>query len=179
MPRRRVPSTQAAHPLSDPNLRRFPVSVPYNATQFVVPLALLCNPDVPISHHTTPPLRCKHHQDSKLTLHQTSCNRIPLVLPLVPPQPWSLAFSIQRMDLPFFWGCLGVAHALFWGGPTYLNFSSFFGNHGFDKTVEDAINSMKKDPLPQWKISQYNGDPLQRHECFGQFKSATDSKVTD
>ena len=100
-------------------------------------------------YHTAPPLRCKQHQETKLTLHQTSCNRIPLVLPLVPPQPLSLAFFNQRMDPQFFWGCLGVAHPLFWGGPAYLNFSSFFVNHGFDKTVGDAINSMKNDPLPQ------------------------------
>ena len=36
------------------------------------------------------------------------------------------------------------------------------------------------DPLPEWKLSQYNGDPLQWHEWIGQFKSAVDSQsLTD
>ena len=34
-----------------------------------------------------------------------------------------------------------------------------------------------KDRLPEWKLSQYNGDPVQGHEWFGQFKSAIDSAL--
>ena len=37
------------------------------------------------------------------------------------------------------------------------------------------LASTKKDHLPEWKLSQYNGDPVQWHEWFGQFKSAIDS----
>ena len=33
----------------------------------------------------------------------------------------------------------------------------------------------RKDPLPEWKLSQYNVDPLHWHEWFGQFVSAVDS----
>ena len=48
------------------------------------------------------------------------------------------------------------------------------------KQLADAITCKKNDPLPEWKLSQYNGDPLQWHEWFGQFKSAIDAQsLTD
>ena len=37
------------------------------------------------------------------------------------------------------------------------------------------LTSTKKDHLPEWKLAQFNGDPLQWHEWFGQLKSAIDS----
>ena len=45
-------------------------------------------------------------------------------------------------------------------------------------TVQDLaqlLMSSKKDHLPEWKLAQYSGDPLQWHEWFGQFKSVIDS----
>ena len=41
--------------------------------------------------------------------------------------------------------------------------------------VAQLLASSRKDHLPEWKLSQYSGDPLQWHEWFGQFKSAIDS----
>ena len=41
--------------------------------------------------------------------------------------------------------------------------------------IAQILASTKKDHLPEWKLSQYNGDPFQWHEWFGQFKSAIDS----
>ena len=50
-------------------------------------------------------------------------------------------------------------------------------------TMQDLaqlLSSTKKDHLPEWKLAQFNGDPLQWHEWFGQFKSAIDSSpLTD
>ena len=50
-------------------------------------------------------------------------------------------------------------------------------------TLQDfaqILTSTKKDHLPEWKRAQFNGDPLQWHEWFGQFKSAIDSSsLTD
>ena len=50
-------------------------------------------------------------------------------------------------------------------------------------TVQDLaqlLASTKKDHLPEWKLAQYSGDPLQWPEWFGQFKSAIDSaQLTD
>ena len=45
-------------------------------------------------------------------------------------------------------------------------------------TVNDLtqlLSAAKKDHLPEWKLAQYNGDPLQWHEWIGQFRSAIDS----
>ena len=41
--------------------------------------------------------------------------------------------------------------------------------------VAQLLASTKKDHLPEWKLSEYNGDPIHWHEWFGQFKSAIDS----
>ena len=35
----------------------------------------------------------------------------------------------------------------------------------------------RKGPLPEWKLSSFDGSPLQWLEWFGQFKSAIDAKV--
>ena len=46
--------------------------------------------------------------------------------------------------------------------------------------LAQLLTSMKKSYLPEWKLAQFNGDPLQWHESFGQFKSAIDSSsLTD
>ena len=50
-------------------------------------------------------------------------------------------------------------------------------NASLIKELADAINSKRNDPLPEWKLAQYNGDPLQWHEWYGQFKSAIDSQT--
>ena len=46
--------------------------------------------------------------------------------------------------------------------------------------VAQQLASTKKDHLPEWKLSEYNGDPIHWHEWFGQFKSAIDlAPLTD
>ena len=50
-------------------------------------------------------------------------------------------------------------------------------NASLIRELADAITSKKNDPLPEWKLAQYNGDPLQCHEWYGQFKSAIDSQL--
>ena len=53
-------------------------------------------------------------------------------------------------------------------------------NESLIRELVDAITCKKNDPLPEWKLSQYNGDPLQWHEWYGQFKSAIDTQsLTD
>ena len=45
-------------------------------------------------------------------------------------------------------------------------------------TVNDLaqlLSTAKKDHLPEWRLAQYNGDPLQWHEWIGHFRSAIDS----
>ena len=46
-------------------------------------------------------------------------------------------------------------------------------------TIEDLaeiITMNRKDPLSEWKLSQYKSDPLHWHEWFGQFVCAVDSE---
>ena len=68
-----------------------------------------------------------------------------------------------------------------WGGPPHPTPSApSLDSVDLIKQLADAITCKKNDPLPEWKLSQYNGDPLQWHEWFGQFKSAIDSQsLTD
>ena len=45
-------------------------------------------------------------------------------------------------------------------------------------TIHDLaqlLSAAKNDHLPEWKLAQYNGDPLQWHEWIGQFRGAIDS----
>ena len=53
-------------------------------------------------------------------------------------------------------------------------------NASLVRELADAITSKKNDPLPEWKLAEFNGDPLKWHEWYGQFKSAIDSQsLTD
>ena len=70
-----------------------------------------------------------------------------------------------------------VPNPLSWGGPPHLTPSApSLDSADLIKQLADAITCKKKNPLPDWILSQYNGDPLQWHEWFGQFKSAIDSQ---
>ena len=53
-------------------------------------------------------------------------------------------------------------------------------NASLIRELADAITSKKNDPLPEWKLAEFNGDPLKWHEWYDQFKSAIDSQsLTD
>ena len=69
---------------------------------------------------------------------------------------------------------------LSWSGPQVsAPASPIPDNASLIRELADAITSKKNDPLP-WKPAQYNDDPLQWHELYGQFKSAIDSQsLTD
>ena len=48
------------------------------------------------------------------------------------------------------------------------------------KDLTQLLASSRENHLPEWQLAQYNGDLLQWHEWFGQFKSANDlGPVTD
>ena len=70
---------------------------------------------------------------------------------------------------------------LCWGGPLHLTPPAPTSeNASLIKAFTDALTSKRNDPLPEWKLSQYIGDPLQWHEWYGQLKSAIDSQsLTD
>ena len=49
-------------------------------------------------------------------------------------------------------------------------------NASLIRALADAITSKRNDPMPEWKLEEFNGDPLKWHEWYGQFKSAIDSQ---
>ena len=70
-----------------------------------------------------------------------------------------------------------VQNPLCWGGPPHPTPSApSLDSADLIKWLANAITCKMNDPLPEWKLSQYNGDSLQWHECFRQFKSAIDSQ---
>ena len=42
------------------------------------------------------------------------------------------------------------------------------------KDLAELLSFSKRDPPSKWKLSQYNGEPLQWHEWYGQFRNAID-----
>ena len=49
-------------------------------------------------------------------------------------------------------------------------------NASLIRELADAITSKGNNPLPEWKLAEFNGDPLKWHEWYGQFKNAIDSQ---
>ena len=43
------------------------------------------------------------------------------------------------------------------------------------KDLAELLTISRKDPLPEWKLDKYDGNPLNWHEWYGQFRSAVDS----
>ena len=70
---------------------------------------------------------------------------------------------------------------LSWSGPQVsAPAPSIADNSSLIRELADTKTSKKNGPLPEWKLAQYNGDPLQWHEWNSQFKSAIDSQsLTD
>ena len=53
--------------------------------------------------------------------------------------------------------------------------TSYFGTQRvFVQDLAKALKFSRKDPLPEWKLARYDGDPLMWHEWYGQFRSAVD-----
>ena len=46
-----------------------------------------------------------------------------------------------------------------------------------NQDLAEILTLSQKGPLPEWKLSSFDGNPLQWPEWFGQFKSAIDAKV--
>ena len=56
-----------------------------------------------------------------------------------------------------------------------LQTPSHNGNGLSPADVAQLIAATRKEPLPEWKLPEFSGNPLQWPEWFGQFKSAVDS----
>ena len=174
-----VPITHAPPALLDPNVWRFPTAVPSNAVTLVRTSAILYTAQLAplINPHITTSLRSSQVQAAagaqncvtsdfmQANPFSSSTGTAPtFVTPIIPPT----------------YGAT-VPNPLCWGGPPHPTPSApSLDSADLIKQLAEAITCKKNDPLPEWKLSQYNGDPLQWHEWFGQFKSAIDSQsLTD
>ena len=45
------------------------------------------------------------------------------------------------------------------------------------RELAELLMHSRKDHLPEWKLAQFDGNPLNWHEWFGQLKSTVDSAV--
>ena len=178
-PQNFVPITHAPPAPPDPNVWRFPAAVPPNAVPLVhtsanlytVQPAPLINPQISTSHrspHVQAAAGAQNYVTSdfmQANPFSSSAGTAPtFVTPIIPPT----------------YGAT-VPNPLCRGGPPHPTPSApSLDSADLIKQLADAINCKKNDPLPEWKLSQYNGDPLQWHEWFGQFKSAIDAQsLTD
>ena len=59
--------------------------------------------------------------------------------------------------------------------PSYVNPPSQLRS---DRALDEVLASNRKDPLPEWKLSDYDGNPLEWHKWIGQFRSVVNSLTT-
>ena len=178
-PQNFVPITHAPPVPPDPNVWRFPAAVPPNAVPLVrtsanlytVQPAPLINPHIYTSHRS-PYVQVATGAQNYVTSDFMQANPFSSSAGTAP--------TFVTPIIPQTYGAT-VPNPLCWGGPPHPTPSApSLDSAVLIKQLADAITCKKNDPLPEWKLSQYNGDPLQWHEWFGQFKSAIDAQsLTD
>ena len=108
----------------------------------------------------------------------TTSNAVPgLATPVFQPtDPYVAPTPVFQQTYPY----VGLT-PLSWKGPQVSALAPPIpGNASLIRELADAITSKSNDPLPEWKLEEFNGDPLKWHEWYGQFKSAIDSQsLTD
>ena len=169
-PQNSLPITHVPSAPPDPNVWRFPAAVP-SANLYTVQPAPLINPHISTSHCSS------HVQTAAVSQNYVTSD-------FMQANPFSsstgTAPTFVTPIIPPTYGAT-VPNPLCWGGPPHPTPSApSLDSADLIKQLADAITCKKNDPLPEWKLSQYNGDPLQRHEWFGRFKSAIDAQsLTD
>ena len=165
----------------DLNLWSFPQDKPPNVNQATNNATIFKNvqPYLPPSTANPTvihPILQKSAQHDPNSNHAANCS--------IPANPFSTTTNIAP---PFVTPVIHPTYGhtapipLCWGGPPHPTPSAPASeNASWIKAFTDALSSKRNDPLPEWKLSQYSGDPLQWHEWYGQFKSAIDSQsLTD
>ena len=174
-PQNFVPITHAPPAPPDPNVWRFPAAVPSSAVPPVRTSANLytAHPALLINPHMTTSLRSSHVQAAAGTQNYVTSD-------FMQANPFSsstgIAPTFVTPIIPPTYGAT-VPNPLCWGGPPHPPASApSLDSADLIKQLAEAITCKKNDPLTEWKLSQYNGDPLQWHKWFGQFKSAIDAQ---
>ena len=178
-PQNLVSITPASPAPPDPNVWRFPSAVPSNALQLVRTSANLytVQPAPLINPHITTLLRSSHVKAAAGAQNYVTSD-------FMQANP----FSSSTGTAPTFVTAIiqptygdTIPNPLCSGGPSHPTPSApLLDSADLIKQLADAITFKKNDPLPEWKLSQYNGDPMQWNEWFGQFKKAIDAQsLTD
>ena len=162
-PQNFVPITHAAPAPPDPNVWRFPAAVPSNAVPLVrtsanlntVLPAPLINPHITTSH------RSSHVQATAVPQNYVTSDFMQ-ANPFI--SSTGIAPTFVTPIIPPTYGAT-VPNPLCWGGPPHPTPSApSLDSVDLIKQLAEAITCKKNDPLLEWKLSQYNGDPLQWHE---------------
>ena len=141
-PQKFVPVTHTALALPEPNVWRFPAAVPSNA----VPLV-----GTPVNLKTVPPISSNPHDPTSLRsifgVQAATRSQNHVTSDFMQPNPVS---SITGSAPTFVTSIIPPTYGAAVPNPLC------------------SITCKKNDPLPEQKLSQYNGDPLQWHERFEQ-----------
>ena len=135
---------------SNPHVSATPVTTNQNVIPTVLPTTSVATTTSPIIPVTAGGTVYYINPTSMATVSAPNCTPIPSTFPTIP--------SATQFAPPTFITAPQPATSSF--------------------TVQDLaqlLASSKRDHLPEWKLAQYSGDPLQWHEWYGQFKSAIDS----
>ena len=162
----------------DLNLWRVPQNNPTNVNETTINATVFNNiqPTLPPSTANPTIILQINAEQNPNSNHAANCS--------IPVNPFSTTTNIAP---PFVTPVIHPTYGhtapipLCWGGPTNPTPPATTSeNARLIKAFTDALSNKRNDPLPEWKLSQYNGDPLQWHEWYGQFKSAIDSQsLTD
>ena len=139
-------------------------SVPPNLQAHIAP----SNTDVPLRIYQNPPLLIDMQSPSGTQQE----NPIATTSNVEP----GLATPVFQPKYPY----VGPT-PLSWSGPQVsVPAPPIPDNVSLIRELADAITGKKNDSLLEWKLAQFNGDPLQWHEWNGQFTSGFDSQsITD
>ena len=165
----------------DLNLWRFPQNTPPNVNQAKKNATVFNHVQPNLPQSTANP--AISHPILQLNAQQNPNGNQALTCS-IPINPFSTTTNIAP---PFVTPVIHPAHGhtapipLCWGGPPHPTPPAPASeNASLIKAFTDALTSKRNDPLPEWKLFRYNGDPLQWHEWYCQFKSAIDSQsLTD
>ena len=166
-PKNFVPLTHVPPVSPDPNVWRFPKAVPSDAVTLVRTSANLytVQPAPLINPHITTSLRSSHVKAAVGPQNYVTSD-------FMQANPFSsstgTAPTFVTTIIPPTYGAT-VSNPLCWGGPPHPTPSAPpLDSEDLINQLADPITFKKNDPLTEWKLSEYNVDPLQWHEWCGQ-----------
>ena len=149
---------------SAPNCHAAPVQTQHNL------------PFVP--HTVSPNINDYYTSDANLwRLAATTPIFTPALCILILPQFIHIMFRILSIKLIISTTCSAFCQSNYAPSPAYPNQGCSSDRPLSAHKLAELLMHCRKDHLPEWKLAQFDGNPLNWHEWFGQFKSTVDSAV--